>query len=1094
MPRVSIQVTPENRSARFPNGTRLESISAYGSATQFVPASRGLRSAEFPSEIDTSPEFERALQDAGFYEQETIHLEALPETALRSGSAEDMLVLRAAVPPGDTDRRVVLYVDESGGLSWHFAENSRLTAEQRQRLEERGLLRDEGPATFRIPARTSAARDSLTSGPPRGALRGPITKIGRKILKVLVIPLASKVLEKPVEILAGAIESRIRRNRVWRLTPDNYTKSPDADFTDWQSLDGKPTLLIVHGIFSSVEGMISKLRRNAMERWVNHYEGRVIAFNHLSVTLSPEENARFFLETAKRSLPNGNFQFDILCHSRGGVVARNLAERGRSVFADSNSAFRKIYFVASPKQGSALGDPQHMLEMIDVFTNLLTEFPDSHTLFAVETILGVIKVLAYTAGVNLPGMASMSTDRDGYIASVLNRSTQKSPAQYAAAASGYTPRAGRDNGFFTGPFASHVMERIFTDHGEAVANDLVVPKDGVFVSNGHPSFPILDPLVFGDANGVWHGGFFSEDRTLRHIEEHFEIAPPIPVVLTDQRVASDDEPLRPLQSVDFDYAPPSMRGEGPIPGTRIPSIQEITVKRQPSIDFHEVVQESAPTPLVVKLSEIASSAGTEDLFSLQFAAGEEQIELSVELSAPGFTVDSRSKPMFIKRERDENTEQATFLLTARNPGPAPVRREIVASFYRGPNCVGAVTHETVVTPKNYAGPIIGAGGGTSDPIVISARPRIESDLIIFVRKDNAHPDTYAIELKSNIPGQEYAICEMGTLDLGGSEFGSLFSNVLDPRFQTFPHDPNLSTEQFDRAVADWSAEFLKKLAQLGRTLWDLLPQAFRDEYLDFMESKTSPPRSLSIYSDEMILPWELVRPSGTRNGQFKAYEPFGVAHIVARWMPSLGARPQPQSFGIRKMVLFTPSYGGKPLYWAEKESAALLTFLPNIDHPSSADLQCFEDLLDSDGVQVVHFNGHGEWDGTGDLASLRTSDTEVIQAMDFNGRKLGHTAHPILYLNACSVGRNTERLGQPGGFAASCLRNGWSGVIAPYWKIYDPQAMQFGVDLYRKLKSGISIGEALQQLRRDQPGNFTAQSYCYFGDPYARLLFQESYV
>jgi hypothetical protein len=330
---------------------------------------------------------------------------------------------------------------------------------------------------------------------------------------------------------------------------------------------------------------------------------------------------------------------------------------------------------------------------------------------------------------------------------------------------------------------------------------------------------------------------------------------------------------------------------------------------------------------------------------------------------------------------------------------------------------------------------------------------------------------------------------MGIMDLQGSEFSSLFSQVLDPRFQNFPSDPNLTKEHFEQAVVAWSAEFLKKLAQLGRTLWDLLPSQFRDEYLRLMESKNSPPpRSICIYSDEMILPWELVRPSGTPNGQFKDYQPFGVAHIMARWMPSLGARPQPQSFQVRKMVLLTPSYGGKPLYWAQKESVELLKILPNIDHPSPADLKCFDDLLDSAGVQVVHFNGHGEWNGTGDLASLRVSDTEVIQAMDFNGRKLGQTAHPILYLNACSVGRTSERLGQPGGFAANCLRNGWSGVIAPYWKIYDPQAMQFAVDLYRKLKSGISIGEALQQLRRDQPANFTAQSYCFFGDPHARIL------
>src|SRR5205814_1426712 len=186
-----------------------------------------------------------ALREAGFYEQETIHLEALPDTALRSGSAEDTIVLRPAVPPGDTDRRVVLYVDDSGGLSWHFAENSRLTPEERQRLEERGVLREEGGATFRIPARTSAARESLIGGPPRGALRGPITKIGRKIFKVLIIPLASRILGKPVDVLAGAIEARVRRNCVWRVTPENYAKGPDDHFTDWLPLDGKRTLLIV---------------------------------------------------------------------------------------------------------------------------------------------------------------------------------------------------------------------------------------------------------------------------------------------------------------------------------------------------------------------------------------------------------------------------------------------------------------------------------------------------------------------------------------------------------------------------------------------------------------------------------------------------------------------------------------------------------------------------------------------------------------------------------------------------------------------------------------------------------------------------------
>jgi CHAT domain-containing protein len=157
---------------------------------------------------------------------------------------------------------------------------------------------------------------------------------------------------------------------------------------------------------------------------------------------------------------------------------------------------------------------------------------------------------------------------------------------------------------------------------------------------------------------------------------------------------------------------------------------------------------------------------------------------------------------------------------------------------------------------------------------------------------------------------------------------------------------------------------------------------------------------------------------------------------------------------------------------------------------AAVDRKAFEDLLNSTGVQLVHFNGHGVWDSMGDLSALRLENNESIPAMAFSSRKLGMESHPILYLNACSVGRGAANVGRPGGFAASCLDGGWSGVIAPYWRVYDPYAMQFCLELYGKLILGYSVGEALQQIRRDRPNDYTAQSYSYFGDPGARMLFQ----
>ena len=59
--------------------------------------------------------------------------------------------------------------------------------------------------------------------------------------------------------------------------------------------------------------------------------------------------------------------------------------------------------------------------------------------------------------------------------------------------------------------------------------------------------------------------------------------------------------------------------------------------------------------------------------------------------------------------------------------------------------------------------------------------------------------------------------------------------------------------------------------------------------------------------------------------------------------------------------------------------------------------------------------------------------------------------------------------------------------MAPYWKVYDPAASEFAVTFYRKLRSGLSVGEALNELRRERSDDPTALSYAYFGDPFARL-------
>jgi hypothetical protein len=61
---------------------------------------------------------------------------------------------------------------------------------------------------FTIPTRTVAARQAVAGTQQPSHLRGFITKWGRKIFKVLVLPIASELLAKPLEWIVGKIESK----------------------------------------------------------------------------------------------------------------------------------------------------------------------------------------------------------------------------------------------------------------------------------------------------------------------------------------------------------------------------------------------------------------------------------------------------------------------------------------------------------------------------------------------------------------------------------------------------------------------------------------------------------------------------------------------------------------------------------------------------------------------------------------------------------------------------------------------------------------------------------------------------------------------
>jgi hypothetical protein len=261
------------------------------------------------------------------------------------------------------------------------------------------------------------------------------------------------------------------------------------------------------------------------------------------------------------------------------------------------------------------------------------------------------------------------------------------------------------------------------------------------------------------------------------------------------------------------------------------------------------------------------------------------------------------------------------------------------------------------------------------------------------------------------------------------------------------------------------------------------------QYLRLLQADR-PPRSICIYSDEIIFPWELVAPF-VPGKRFRPLEPLGVAHILGRWLPGDSIKPVPQSLRVRNFLVFNPHYDPpNTLPWAEEEAdklaerfRATLVAVPDME-------SLRENVLSRDDVQILHFTGHGNFDPVNaDLNSLMLEGGDTWDALSAGADQVTQVAQPIFYLNACTAGRVGPTAGRMGGFAANLLRGGCSGVIAPYWPVNDARAMDFSLELYDNLQSQRSIGEALQELRRANPTDPTYRAYAFFGDPWARSIF-----
>ena len=449
--------------------------------------------------------FDKALEATGVNNVKTIELnvQSVPVIGrgktIRTTQGEDGLMLE--VPDlGERVGQVVLAMDEDGVITWNFP------VDRGGRLETPQVRGAGGSKRFLIRRHVPP-----TPLPSETGKRGLMQIVGRKILKVLVYPVADAILGPISAHFVHKWEVKNRPYLIRHFGPDDYQLSniPGLNFTDWKKLSEGRALLFIHGTTSTSHAGFATFPRPTLEELYQGYGGRVFAFNHFTLSEDTEENMTWFMSQVPAEL---HLELDIVCHSRGGLVARTLAGELEH-FELLRLNVKRIVFVGTPNNGTALADPDHLNAFIDRYTSILNLIPPAGPLQAItetlETIIMVVKVIGHAVLNGLPGLTVMNPQSQ--FLQRLSTGVQMD-TKYYAITSDYEPKGGLKD-----LVMDQLVDRVFKNE----ANDLLVPTVGVYKGSQAPSFPIPDAqiLQYVPERGVGHSDYFTKRETSDKLKE-----------------------------------------------------------------------------------------------------------------------------------------------------------------------------------------------------------------------------------------------------------------------------------------------------------------------------------------------------------------------------------------------------------------------------------------------------------------------------------------------------------------------------------------------------------------------------------------------
>jgi pimeloyl-ACP methyl ester carboxylesterase len=304
-----------------------------------------------------------------------------------------------------------------------------------------------------------------------------------------------------------------------------------------------PMLLLIHGTFSNCDHVLGEILATPkgtlfLNRAAAKYTGGILTFDHPTFSVSPVLNA---LDLA-RLLPRRKGMIDVICHSRGGLVARWWLE----AFGGAQQAEARAVFVGSPLRGTGLAAPDRLRSALALLTNFgkVLGAGMSTASLAVPMLsvaVGIQKIVTSIANVGaktplldaaiamVPGLSAQSAASNNAELKRLRTRCSEAMPEYFAVLSNFEPK--NPDWKFWKCFRKLPMHlaNLAVDTVFDAANDLVVDTSSMasfygFDQESKVDLPESSVYSFGSSETVHHLNYFRQQETIDSLKHWLEVS------------------------------------------------------------------------------------------------------------------------------------------------------------------------------------------------------------------------------------------------------------------------------------------------------------------------------------------------------------------------------------------------------------------------------------------------------------------------------------------------------------------------------------------------------------------------------------------